>query len=276
MQLGELTVYLMGAQKGWPVHGPDHVLDNVSALINLVNELRLPQTQASLDDLRKLMNQMGGEWAKKSLGEGEARLLVSTVARLRETMHAESDQQLACILADDQFGAERLLGDVRYLMTPRVYDLLPDVVRRDFTAAGRCIAFEMSDAAAFHLSRAMSELVAFYQSELKGGGGAKINDRRWGLETDDLLECLDGAPGDIVQHIGSLVRELGRPERTPGASFTIERVRELFGAAAESAIQIVGDIARRHGASLESGPMPQPTHNMGSANGRSNGMMGAA
>jgi hypothetical protein len=245
MQLGELTVYLMGAQKGWPIHGPDHVLDNVSALINLVNELRLPQSQASLDELRVLMNQMGSEWSKKMLGESEARLLVSTVGRLRETMHAESDQQLACILADDQFGAQRLLGDVRYLMTPRVYDLLPDAVRNDFTGAGRCIAFEMPDAAAFHLSRAMGELVAFYQSELSGGAG-RVNDRRWGLETDDLLECLDGAPGDIVQSVGSLVRELGRPERTPGASFTIERVRDLFSVAAESAIQVMGDIARRH------------------------------
>ena len=246
MQLGELTVYLMGAQKGWPVHGPDHVLDNVSALINLVNELRLPQSQASLDELRVLMNQMGSEWSKKALGEADARLLVSTVARLRETMHAESDQQLACILADDQFGAQRLLGDVRYLMTPKVYDLLPEAVRRDFTSAGRCIAFEMPDAAAFHLSRAVGELVGFYQSELSGSGSGRVNDRRWGLETDDLLECLGGAPGDIVQSVGALVRELGRPERTPGASFTIERVRDLFSVAAESAIQVMGDIARRH------------------------------
>lgn len=241
MQLGEIVLYLLSAQKGWPLHGQGHVLDNISELINLVDELKLPATQAQAQELRKFGDNLSREWGHRSLSESEVKQLTSIVSRLRETLHAESGEQVACVLVDDRFGAGKLLTDVRYLMTARVYDLLPEPVRKDFTDAGRCIAFELPDSAALHLARGYEALIEHYQRSRSGGH--RMNNRKWGLTAGDLLECLDGAPAGLREQIESTLRELGHAGSNASQAFTIERVKELFTRVTDTSVRIMEDLA---------------------------------
>lgn len=244
-RLGEMIIYLMTAQKGWPVHGPDHVLENISTLCNLVNELKLPRTHAQLAELRSYADDMASDWRRKTLGESDAKLLVSIVARLRETLMSESQEQLACVLIDNRFGARKLLSDVRYLMTPRVYDLLPTQVRRDLSDAGRCIAFELGASAGFHLARALEGLVNFYYAEAAGGTAGRLNDSKWGLTAEDLIPSIAGAPREVTEKLGDVLKRVGDPSRSLQTETTLEMAREMFAEVIEAAMLVIDDLAAR-------------------------------
>jgi len=242
MNLGELTLYLLGAEKGWPIHGPDHLLEHINTFCRLISELRMPATQSELHDLRRFADNLSNDWRQRNLTEREARQLQQIVARVRAVIHEECASQLACVLADDRFGADKLMSDVRYLMSPRVYDVLPEPVRRDLTDAGRCIAFELAPSAAFHLARALESIIDFYAREIRAGGG--VNARKFGLDPEDALACLDSAPTELVDDLAKLRERLGNPARQPELTFTLDQARDLFAQLAAIALRMVESIAK--------------------------------
>jgi len=246
MRLGELTRHLLSAQKGWPIHGPEHVLDMISLFINLVNELHLPQTSGDLMELHRFADSLGGKLRHRNLGESEARQLVTIVSRVRETLAVESSEQLACVLIDDRFGASKLMTDVRALLGEKVFDLLPAAVRRDFADAGRCLGFELPDASALHLARALDGVVDFYYHEMTGGPA--LNDDRWGLDGSDLISGLEEVPDKIQREVKSLLHTLRKQSREETSVFTIQQMRELFERTAAGTAQLIGHLASRLGA----------------------------
>jgi hypothetical protein len=82
--------------------------------------------------------------------------------QVQTVMFSEAQGVFAHVTSDKRFAVDRLLNDVASLMSPGIYDALPDVARYDFGEAGRCIAFEAPTAAAFHLMRGTEDVLKYF------------------------------------------------------------------------------------------------------------------
>jgi hypothetical protein len=86
------------------------------------------------------------------------------------TLEAESAGLFAFVTTEKRISVDKLLDNVRSLVTPSTYDVLPEIARCDLNEAGKCIAYERPTAAAFHLLRGTeSVLREYYLSIVKRG-----------------------------------------------------------------------------------------------------------
>jgi hypothetical protein len=105
---------------------------------------------------------------------------------------------------------------------------IPRVTKDDFDQAGKCLAFDVYTAAAFHLLRGTEAVLReYYQLVVPGPKRAGTKMRNWGVYIK-LLRDYGGAP-KIIQVVDHLRDAYRNPVTHPEEQFTEESVLILFG-----------------------------------------------
>ena len=115
---------------------------------------------------------------------------------------------------------------------------LPVQAVLDFDQAGKCIAFDVPTAAAFHLLRGTEALIRdYYEIIVPGPKRAGNRMRNWGAYIR-LMKAHDGdsAALSLLDHMRSVYRN---PVTHPEENYTDERVQVLFGLCVSAVVLLV-------------------------------------
>jgi hypothetical protein len=118
---------------------------------------------------------------------------------------------------------------------------LPDQTKNDFDQAGKCIAFDLPTAAAFHLLRGTeSVLRKYYEQVVPGEKKAAPKMRNWGVYIKLLHE--HGAESKVTSLLTHLKDAYRNPVLHPEENYTEERIQVLFGVCVSAIVMMVEEM----------------------------------
>jgi hypothetical protein len=207
---------------GWAVRS------NLREVIKTLNNLNLKVS--SLTDaatgLRRLLGELDKYVPNQQLSVEHTIELNTQIGRLRETVEAELRATHAYTLTAKRIDVSRLVADPGSLFAPGVFEKLPEIARYDIGEAGRCIAFELPTAAAFHLMRATEAVLrTFYASLIR----RKRRARMWAEIIADIRAKRVGQKHTVLlNHLDHIRQAFRNPTQHPDARYNIHEVQDLW------------------------------------------------
>lgn len=158
------------------------------------------------------------------------------VAEVREAAKEfETVLRTECQLMDTYFVSKKgaystkdLVENAHHQIPEPARSALPEQSKIDFDQAGKCIAFDVPTAAAFHLLRGTEEVIRqYYELIVPGPKKAAKKMRNWGV----YIKLIEDHGGDqsvisILHHMRVVYRN---PVTHPEENYTDELVQVLFG-----------------------------------------------
>lgn len=122
------------------------------------------------------------------------------------------------------------IGDVHRSLPPRA--------REDVIEAGKCLAYEVPTACAFHMWRAMETVMCEYYKALTS---KSVDEADLVKNWDSYIKALNAAKADkkITEFLDHVRKEYRNPQTHPEVTVTLDEAYRLFGAAASSINQMV-------------------------------------
>lgn len=120
---------------------------------------------------------------------------------------------------------------------------LPEQSKSDFDQAGKCIAFDVPTAAAFHLLRGTEAVIRrYYDLKVPGHKKAKPHMRSWGVYIRLLAN--HGAEKTITDFLTIMKDVYRNPVVHPEETYTDERVQVLFGMCISAVVLLAAEIKK--------------------------------
>jgi hypothetical protein len=223
--------YLLDVSTNHSVYGKKRVLDTIRTLIRDCTDSGLLVTSRTALDL---YDPLITTWDKgKRHADLHTRTLsLEEVAAVKEASYqvqtvafSEAQGVFAHVTRDKRFPVDRLLSDVPSLMSPGIFEALPEVARYDFGEAGRCIAFEAPTAAAFHLMRATEDVLRYFYCSLVERDRVRL---MWGDIVAGLRKLGSPPPAVLLNNLDNLRTGFRNPTQHPEMIYDIEDAQDLF------------------------------------------------
>jgi hypothetical protein len=198
----------MESKAGRPVHGDGWVADNLRALLNelpkfdMVVADALAQTGYGRKTLAELLREMDALPKDAKLTAPMAAELTGAMSELLKVLKVESGRRYAYVPESGRFDVELLMNNVARLFAPGVYARLPELVRYDLAEAGRCVAFNLPTASAFHALRAIEgALRDFYCDWVRSG---RLKNPMWASMVTQMRDRSSAPPEGLLDQLDSL------------------------------------------------------------------------
>jgi hypothetical protein len=118
---------------------------------------------------------------------------------------------------------------------------LTDQTKLDFDQAGKCIAFDVPTAAAFHLLRGTEAVIRqYYEQLVPGPKKAPARARNWGVYIKLLGD--HGAEEKVTSLLTHIKDAYRNPVLHPEENYTDEMVQVLFGVCVSAIVMIVDEL----------------------------------
>ena len=228
---GTCLRYLQDANEHMLLHGEGtegRIIYNIEQLFQYLEQLKLNVTarlaHGKLDDL---LTELKAKPHGTALSAAEANRLRESITLLRETLECEIEGTGAYTPTPKRLDLPRLLSDVSSLFAPNVFNSLPAIAQFDFAEAGKCIAFERSTAAAFHILRGTEDVLRFYYNRMVRHG--RIASLMWGPIVADLRKRnLTKQFETLNNHLDNIRVSFRNPTQHPEATYDIHEVQDLW------------------------------------------------
>jgi len=174
----------------------------------------------------------------------QAGFLVSEIREAAKDF--ETSLRTECQLMDTYFISKKgtystkdLVDNAHFQIPEPSRSELPEQAKLDLDQAGKCIAFDVPTAAAFHLLRATESVIRdYYQLIVPGTKQANPKMRNWGV----YIKLMKAHGGDkaalsILDHMRDVYRN---PVTHPEENYTDEKVQVLFGLCVSAICLILG------------------------------------
>ncbi|GAA1956019.1 hypothetical protein GCM10009798_14180 [Nocardioides panacihumi] len=242
IHLGALLRFLVSQSKGWEVFGDDRLVGNIRSLVRRLDQVGFPVSARLSKSIEEIADRFDAEakaWQKANRGAdlaawkarrvltaAEAREVSRLASNLEDAVWAEAEVQVAFITREKRYDVNRLLSNVGSLMASGVYDGLPVISQGDFAAAGRCIAFELPTAAAFHLMRGTEDALRdFYRRIVKR---ERVDPPLWYQMTEHLRKRRDTPPEALMNNLDNIRRSFRNPTQHPEKVYDIDEAQDLM------------------------------------------------
>jgi len=191
------------------------------------------------------MEQVFAAWSERVKPENNE-ILAYWISEISEAAKEfETVLRTECQMMDTYFVSKKGTHSTRDLVEKAHHQIpepsrnkLPDQAKFDFDQAGRCMAFDVPTAAAFHLLRGTEKvLVDYYDVAVPGLKKASRKMRNWGVYIK-LIRDHAGDPSaiSVVDHIRDAYRN---PVTHPEENYTDERVQVLFGLCVSAVVLLI-------------------------------------
>jgi len=223
--------YLLDVSTSHKVFGEKQVRGTILTFIHACSDNGLHVTSRAA---QALYDPFIRKWATANLDDELTALTLSVeeTAAIKEASYqiqtvifAEAQGVLAHVTRDKRFAIDRLLNDVSSLMSPGVFDKLPDIAKYDFGEAGRCIAFEAPTAAAFHLMRGTEDVLKYFYCSIVRRDRVSL---MWGPIVSDLRKKRTPPPTVLLNNLDNLRASFRNPTQHPEKIYDIEEAQDLF------------------------------------------------
>lgn len=224
---GTAIRYLQDVQGGYLVHTKGGILENIDCFFKYLDEFELPVTKRAAFELEKFKKKLRKTKENHNLTSNEAEDLQNIMSDLRKTIDAESQGRFAYIVSEKRVDVKKLLLDISALMPANMFKSLPVIAQNDFREGGRCIAFELPTAAAFHFLRGTEDVVRqlyFYFVKRK-----RIKNLTWGRMVNHLKDRKRKPSKEVLDHLINIKDNFRNPTDHPDKIYDIEEAQALFG-----------------------------------------------
>lgn len=186
----------------------------------------------------------------KQQGEQEPDLEFWQIHQVRESAKEfETVLRNECHIMDTYFLTQKgtystiaLVEHAHFQVPEPTRSKLPDLTKQDFDQAGKCIAFDVPTAAAFHLLRGTEVVIReYYELIVPGPKQASKKMRNWGTYIRLLKH--HGADEKVTALLTHLKDVYRNPVFHPEEVYTDERVQVLFGICVSAVVVIKSAIA---------------------------------
>jgi len=225
---GTLVRYLQDARLGSRIHGKSFIIENLRAFFPRLDSLDLQVTRRASRELSAFKEELEAAAPEATLTSEQAERLRELMTNVRRTLVAELAGFKAYVVTPKRLDVRRLLTEVSSLLAPGVFDQLPDIAKYDLEESAKCIAFERSTAAAFHLLRGTEAVLkAFYCSHIKRNRPAVL---MWG----NMVQGLSGKR-EMRQHqplltnLDNIRLSFRNPTQHPDKIYDVQEVQDLWG-----------------------------------------------
>ncbi|MGD0417450.1 MAG: hypothetical protein ABSA80_18985 [Terriglobales bacterium] len=131
-----------------------------------------------------------------------------------------------------------LIEHAHYQIPETTRGKVPEQTKNDFDQAGKCIAFDLPTAAAFHLLRSTEAVIRqYYEVLVPGVKKAPPKARNWGVYIKLLSD--HGAEPKVTSLLFHIKDAYRNPVLHPEENYTDEMVQVLFGVCVSAIVMIV-------------------------------------
>jgi hypothetical protein len=235
---GQVRFLLHAAKEPMPLHGDGCIIENIHCFRRGLRELSLPVTIAASFALDDLVTRYETYPKEQQLSADEAEKLLDLMRKVEHTLLAETATQIAYIVSPKRMEVGRLISDIAQLMGEGVYLKLPSIAQFDLAEAGKCIAFERSTAACFHLLRATESVLRnFYCGLVKR---KRLKPLLWGPIVDQLRRKRLPPPIELLNHLDHIRVNFRNPTQHPDLIYSLDEAQNLFGLCIDVIERMVG------------------------------------
>jgi hypothetical protein len=218
--------YLADAKEGLPLEGDGYILQNIARFLENLDELGLMVTKRAASKLRQVFQDLEKSEGER-LSREQASELGSVMRTLKHTVDAEMAGMFAFITTSKRLDIERLLDNIAELFAPGVFSEFSDIARLDFMDAGRCIAFELPTAAAFHTLRATEANLRHYYMRMVRQ--QRVKSQMWGPIVQDLQKRRRSRKyATLNNHLDNIRLSFRNPTQHPEKVYDIQEAQDLM------------------------------------------------
>jgi len=225
---GTAVRYLQDASAGVSIWQKGFILDNINSCLANLDSLGLTVTKIASYKLVAFRDELSAIKDKNAVLSSEQASKLGTICNeLRSTLEAELETHEAFIVTAKRFDTNKLINDIGLLMSPNVFEFLPEITQYDMSEAGKCIAFERPTAAAFHLVRGTEAVLrTFYCSLIHS---KRVTPLLWGNMTQDLRTRLKTKKyTTLYNNLDNIRHSYRNPTQHPDAIYDIHEVQDLL------------------------------------------------
>lgn len=233
---GTALRYLQDASQGTTVHKDCCILWNIDQFLSILDELNLVVAKRASYKLQEVREHLSKTDPAHLLTSQEAEELSTTMTDLRRTLEAELQGNIAYVITDKRIDVQKLLSGVGSLMSPGVFDSLPEVAKHDFSEAGKCIAFERPTAAAFHVLRGTESVLRHYYKVIVHRNRSEL---LWGAMVASLKTRRSKISSALLSQLDYIRLEFRNPTQHPEKIYDIQEAQDIFGLCVEVVARMV-------------------------------------
>lgn len=227
MEIGTSLRYIQDLSVGNHIIIKDGPRDNIKRLLKNMEDLGLEVTSRGSYELKGFLKKLDSIETDRVFTKEEINQLKEIINIIRHIMTAECQGLFAYITTDKRYDVTKLSDKMEKIFAPNIFSNLPDLAQFDFSEAGKCIVFERSTAAAFHILRATEVIVRIYY---KRYFRKKPNGKTWGQLLNELKSKKSGKkPNAItVNHLINIKDSFRNPTQHPDKVYDIQEVQDLL------------------------------------------------
>lgn len=225
---GTAVRYLQDVAAGISIFKPGYILDNINSCLEELDNLGLTVTKVASWELIQFRDELAKISDKNSiLSEEQSQKLNEICHKLRHTLEAELQTHEAFIVTPKRFDTDKLLYDIGSLMSPGIFSSLPEITQYDLIEAGKCVAFEIPTAAAFHLLRATEAVLRHFYCTLILT--KRVPNLLWGDIVQDLRSRQKTKRHTtLYNNLDNIRYSYRNPTQHPDAIYDIHEVQDLL------------------------------------------------
>lgn len=249
--LGSSIRYLLDVHEGLPIRQPPNrnelaLVGHMDRIDRELQQMGLHVTyQAFRAELRDLYISLRNYPIEARLSKDQAEEILERINVVANVLKYEATNLRAYIISDKRLDVNKLLSDVSVLFPKNVFYSLPDIAQYDFTQGGKCIAFEVPTAAAFHVLRGTEDVLRSYYSALLAGATPSPN-LLWGPMVAELRRMTtDPPPKELLDNLDNIRVSFRNPTQHPDKRYDLDEVQDLFNLCVDAVNRIAKDSFRR-------------------------------
>jgi hypothetical protein len=234
--------YLRDLAQGHPIHGPTRVVKNLEVFLEQLDSLGLSVSAkaAKQEDVPDLLQELKATEPGSVLSQMQANRLDERLLVVQKVLRAEASEKYAFVTSAKRWDIQCLLNSPDSLFGDGIYGQLDAIAAFDFGEACKCIAFERSTAAVFHLMRGTEAVLrAFYCHTVKQKR-LPVERRMWGPMVEKLRARSKPPPKALLDNLDSIRVNFRNPTQHPDEIHGIDRAQDLLGLV----IPVVNDMVR--------------------------------
>ncbi len=188
----------------------------------------LPDSQTAANELLDALNAVE---SRDHIDHPLTQEEVVRIHQLKEKFEAAFDRErqnidVFTVTPKGIYNTRLLIENTEDKFPASVRKVLPPEMFYDLRQAGRCLAFEVPTACAFHIFRATEVVILRYHEVLAGGRWSKTN-RNWAAYIEEL-NSLRNVNKDVTMRLDEIRKFERNPSIHPEAVVSLERAPTLF------------------------------------------------
>ncbi len=217
---------MKSVELGTSLHGDGYVIQNIDICLRALDRFQLKVTKRAswrIQDINARFKKLPKD---TELSEEDCDKLQKELEGVKVTLMAETQGHIAYVATDKRHSAEKLGDEIWTLFADGAKTCLPSVAAFDIEEAGKCILFERSTAAAFHLMRSVEASLKAYHALQ---GCTSKGPATWGSMLSDLRAKDAKKNPELLDHLDSIRRNFRNPTQHPEKIYDIQEVQDLLG-----------------------------------------------